>query len=75
MQQKPSLNIIKMLSLMVIAKQVYAMSCQQADTCWQLTGMIARLATSMRLHTDVPVSDQPTPYEAKMKRRVWTLAV
>ncbi|KAM3501809.1 hypothetical protein MY10362_005268 [Beauveria mimosiformis] len=71
----PSLNIIKMLSLMVIAKQVYTMSCHQADTCWQLTGMIARLATSMGLHTDVPVSDQPTPYEAKMKRRVWTLAV
>ncbi|KAH8715805.1 Transcription factor lepE [Beauveria bassiana] len=71
----PSLNIIKMLSLMVIAKQVYAMSCHQADTCWQLTGLVARLATSMGLHTDVPVSDEPTPYEEKMKRRVWTLAV
>ncbi|KAM3535901.1 hypothetical protein MY4038_000951 [Beauveria bassiana] len=54
---------------------VYAMSCHQADTCWQLTGLIARLATSMGLHTDVPVSDEPTPYEEKMKRRVWTLAV
>ncbi|KAM3538400.1 hypothetical protein ARSEF1564_008692 [Beauveria bassiana] len=58
----PSLNIIKMLSLMVIAKQ-------------GLTGLIARLATSMGLQTDVPVSDEPTPYEEKMKRRVWTLAV
>ncbi|KAM3513920.1 hypothetical protein MY11210_002457 [Beauveria gryllotalpidicola] len=71
----PSLNIIKMLGLMAIAKQVYTMSCHQADTCWQLTGMIVRLATSMGLHTDVPVSDEPTAYEEKMKRRVWTLAI
>lgn len=72
---RPSLNVIKMLGLMVIAKQVYAMSCHQADTCWHLTGMLVRLAASMGLHTDLPVSDEPTPYEEKMKRRMWTLAV
>ncbi|TQV99623.1 C6 transcription factor [Cordyceps javanica] len=72
---RPSLNVIKMLGLMVIAKQVYAMSCHQADTCWHLTGMLVRLAASMGLHTDLAVSDEPTVYEEKMKRRIWTLAV
>lgn len=72
---RPSLNVIKMLSLMVIAKQIYAMSCHQADTCWHLTGMLIRLAASMGLHTGLAVSDNPTPYEEKMKRRTWTLAV
>lgn len=70
---RPSLCVIKMLVLMVIAKQIYAMSCHEADTCWHLTGMILRLATSMGLHTKLPVADVPTAYEDKVKRRIWTL--
>lgn len=72
---RPSLNVIKMLNLMVFAKQIYAMSCHQADTCWHLTGMLVRLAASMGLHTDLTLSDEPTAYEERMKRRTWTLAV
>ncbi|OAA78029.1 C6 transcription factor [Akanthomyces lecanii RCEF 1005] len=72
---RPTLNVIKILSLMIIAKQIYAMSTHQADTCWHLTGMLVRLAASMGMHTDLAVSDEPTPYEEKTKRRMWTLAV
>lgn len=71
----PTLNVIRILSLMVIAKQIYAMSCHQADTCWHLTGMLLRLAASMGLHAGHAVSDNPTPYEKKLQRRIWTLAV
>lgn len=72
---RPSLNVIKILILMIIAKQIYAMSCHQADTCWHLTGMLLRLAASMGLHTGMAVSDEPAPFEARMKRRTWTMAV
>ncbi|RSL66396.1 hypothetical protein CEP53_003375 [Fusarium sp. AF-6] len=47
---RPTPATIRALCLMVIAKQVYAMSCHEADTCWPLTGMTLRLAVGMGLH-------------------------
>lgn len=46
---RPSAGTIRTLCLMVIAKQIYAMSCHQSDTCWHLTGLALRMSISINL--------------------------
>lgn len=62
---RPTMATVRTLCLMVIAKQVYAMSCHEADTCWPLTGMTLRLALAMGLHISLEDS----------KRRLWAAVV
>ncbi|RSL68026.1 hypothetical protein CEP54_002987 [Fusarium duplospermum] len=62
---RPTPATIRALCLMVIAKQVYAMSCHEADTCWPLTGMTLRLAMGMGLHLD----------QKDAQRRLWAAVV
>ncbi|KAJ4226177.1 hypothetical protein NW759_004763 [Fusarium solani] len=62
---RPTPATIRALCLMVIAKQVYAMSCHEADTCWPLTGMTLRLAMGMGLHLG----------QEDTQRRLWAAVV
>ncbi|RSM05034.1 hypothetical protein CEP52_006543 [Fusarium oligoseptatum] len=62
---RPAPATIRALCLMVIAKQIYAMSCHEADTCWPLTGMTLRLAMGMGLHLG----------QEDAQRRLWAAVV
>ncbi|KAM0420338.1 hypothetical protein ACHAPT_011880 [Fusarium lateritium] len=62
---RPTPATIRALCLVVIAKQVYAMSCHEADACWPLTGMTLRLAVAMGLHLG----------QEDAQRRLWAAVV
>ncbi|RSM18090.1 hypothetical protein CDV31_003012 [Fusarium ambrosium] len=62
---RPTPATIRALCLMVLAKQVYAMSCHEADTCWPLTGMTLRLAMGMGIHLG----------QEDAQRRLWAAVV
>lgn len=69
---RPDLANIRTLCLMVLAKQVNRMSCDESDACWCLTGIIVRLAMSIGLHSDTTGNKDLSPLEAEMRRILWT---
>ncbi|KAH8662534.1 hypothetical protein BX600DRAFT_513351 [Xylariales sp. PMI_506] len=71
---KPSMGNIRTLCLMVLAKQLYAMSCHETDACWHLTGMIVRSSISMGLHLPQQLMDE-LPEHTESRRRLWTTVV
>ncbi|KAJ6440718.1 MFS quinate transporter [Purpureocillium lavendulum] len=74
---RPTLANIRTLCLIVISKQIYAMSCHESDTCWPLTGLIKRLCMRIGLH--VPIQVDPDSLGARndnmARRKLWAVVV
>ncbi|KIX09178.1 uncharacterized protein Z518_00257 [Rhinocladiella mackenziei CBS 650.93] len=71
---RPTTNTIRALCLMVIAKQIYAMSCHASDTCWPLMGLIYRLAIAMGLNNPVATGNLPS-HDIRSRERLWRVIV
>jgi hypothetical protein len=71
----PNMANIQTLCLMVIAKQFNCLSCYEADACWPLSGLLSRLAMGLGYHLDGDRSDDTSPFEQEMSRRLWTTIV
>ncbi|KAF2757559.1 hypothetical protein EJ05DRAFT_394317 [Pseudovirgaria hyperparasitica] len=71
---KPSLCSLQTMCLMIIAKETFAATCFQGDTCWPLVGMTTRLAMSAGFHRLLPES-VISVLEQDMRRRIWTTIV
>ncbi|KAH8885039.1 hypothetical protein GQ53DRAFT_729956 [Thozetella sp. PMI_491] len=67
----PSLGNIRTLCLIVIAKQLYAMSCHETDACWHLTGMLVRLSIVKGLHIHHPHRDKEKSCDNQSEARLW----
>jgi hypothetical protein len=50
---------------------MYAMSCDEADTCWPLTGLIVRLSIRMGLHRTASLPYDDLSREERTKARIW----
>ncbi|KAF2835190.1 hypothetical protein M501DRAFT_1020182 [Patellaria atrata CBS 101060] len=69
---KPTLDILRSLCMMVLAKEINIISFKDEDNVWTLMGFIERLAMSMFVHMNpYKFLGMPT-FEAEMRRRVWT---
>jgi hypothetical protein len=72
---RPTMNSLKTLCLMVISKQVANATCWALDSCWNVMGMVVRLAVMMALHqSHIPGLDAQDT-EADSRRRLWTIIV
>lgn len=49
---RPSLNTLRTMCLMLIAKQMANATCWTVDGCWTLLGLISRQAASLGLHRE-----------------------
>lgn len=72
---RPTLPNIRTICLMIISKQMYAMSCHESDTCWPLTGMALRLSIRMGLHVIPAHATEPMSQKSRMARRLWATVV
>lgn len=70
-----SLANIRTLVLIVMSKQMYAMSCHEADTCWPLTGLIIRLSIRAGLHRAAAQPYEQISYQDRLKTRIWVAAL
>lgn len=66
---------IRTLCLVVVAKQIYTMSCHEADSCWPLTGLIIRLSIRIGLHQSYSFGSELEPYDNSVKARLWATAL
>ncbi|EEP76639.1 predicted protein [Uncinocarpus reesii 1704] len=72
----PTFLTINALCMMVISKHIGAMSCHEYDSCGPLMGIVMRHAMSLGLHCDPTFSgNKVSPFEAEMRRRMWTTIV
>ncbi|KAL3459464.1 hypothetical protein BJX64DRAFT_291134 [Aspergillus heterothallicus] len=67
----PSLDTIRTLCLIVVAKQISHMSCEAMDSAWCLTGLIARLGLVLGLHSHSRSTYRPETLEVHMRRVLW----
>ncbi|KAJ0418216.1 hypothetical protein BJY00DRAFT_288055 [Aspergillus carlsbadensis] len=67
----PTLNTIRTLCLIVVAKQTSHMSCEAMDSAWCLTGLITRLGLVAGLHSPTVPKDKPETLENHMRRVLW----
>lgn len=44
--------------LTALSKQMHAMSCHEADTCWPLTGLLVRLSIHVGQHRATSKPDE-----------------
>lgn len=70
-----SLDNIRTLVLIVMSKQMYAMSCHEADTCWPLTGLIVRLSIRVGLHRVASQPYEQLSDEDRIKARIWAVVL
>ncbi|OAQ82063.1 C6 transcription factor [Purpureocillium lilacinum] len=68
---KSTLANIRTLCLVVISKQIYAMSCHESDTCWPLTGLIKRLSIRIGLHVPTDADRTGARRDAPARRKLW----
>ena len=68
---RPTMNNIRTLCLMAIAKQIYVTSCAASDTCWPFVGMIVRLAIGMGLNSRT----ESTGFDEREAGRLWNAVV
>ncbi|KAF2734369.1 hypothetical protein EJ04DRAFT_466897, partial [Polyplosphaeria fusca] len=71
---RPTMVILRTLCLMVISKQVANATCWALDSCWNMMGLIIRIAIMMSLHQDrEPLFGMVEPErERNLRRRLWT---
>lgn len=74
---RPTMSNIRALCLMVIAKQVVNATCWALDSCWNVMGIVVRLAVMMALHHDwLPeYNSQNICRERQLRKRLWTIIV
>ncbi|UNI16054.1 hypothetical protein JDV02_002529 [Purpureocillium takamizusanense] len=72
---KSTLANIRTLCLVVISKQIYAMSCHESDTCWPLTGLIKRLGMRIGLHVPADRDAVRERGDGSARRRLWAAVV
>ncbi|QUC21138.1 uncharacterized protein UV8b_05381 [Ustilaginoidea virens] len=70
-----SLANVRTLIMIVMSKQMYAMSYHEADTCWPLTGLIVRLSIRMGLHRAAWKPYTQRSHEEKVKSQVWAVVL
>lgn len=74
---RPTILNIKTLCLMVLAKQFANATCWALDSCWNVMGVLVRLAVMMGLDQDgAPVrTAQDFHDETELRSRLWTIIV
>ncbi|KAF2269446.1 hypothetical protein CC78DRAFT_487067 [Lojkania enalia] len=74
---RPTMDSLRTLCLMVVAKQVANATCWALDSCWNVMGIVVRLAMMLSLHHNgTPNHNTPNPTKkCRLRRRLWTLIV
>ncbi|KAF2113517.1 hypothetical protein BDV96DRAFT_113214 [Lophiotrema nucula] len=74
---RPTMRSLRTLCLMVVAKQVANATCWSLDACWNILGVIIRIAAMMGLHDDsAPIINCSNPSkECRSRRALWSIIV
>ncbi|KAH8651359.1 hypothetical protein BX600DRAFT_516930 [Xylariales sp. PMI_506] len=67
---RPTVCTIRVLALIMLARQVSRFSCAQEDASWSLTGTIVRIAMNLGLHDEASYAILP-PLQAEIRRSLW----
>lgn len=71
-KQKTEFAVLQIWGILIMARHV---GLTPIDEIWQMTGAALRFAMVAGLHRDPGVSDNVTPFQAEMRRRVWVSLV
>lgn len=75
---RPSTTDLQTLCLAVIAKQIANATCWSLDACWNVMGILVRLAVMLGIHQGPPlcsIDARTSDKELEDGRRLWTIIV
>ena len=73
--QKPCISVVQVLLLLMIMKTISASDTDKMYDIMAVQGLTSQITSSMGLHRDPSLFPEVTPYDAELRKRIWSCFV